>query len=139
MKRTRLIVGLGLSVMLLLLVACEGYSVMGKQSSSYENMNGGGVKVSMKKANGTATERIETTGTADLVLEAVVTLSVGKGSYKIELLGEGEKVTLSLEARDGQEVSGEGWMATDTFGEAVYRLTAVEAEDVEYTIEYTFR
>jgi hypothetical protein len=139
MKRARLMVGLGLAVMLLLLVACEGYSVTGSQSSSYENMSGGGIKVSAKKANGTATERIETTGTADLVLEAEVTLSVGKGSYKIELLGEGDEVTLSLEAQDGQEVSGQGWMATDGFGEARYRLTAVEAEDVEYTIEYTFR
>jgi hypothetical protein len=143
MKRVKWMLGLGLAVMmmmlLLLLVACEGYSATGKQSSSYENMNGGGVKVSVKKANGTITERIETTGTADLVLDAVVTLSVGKGSYKIELLGEGDEVTLSLEAGDGQAVSGQGWMATDGFGEARYRLTAVEAEDVEYTIDYTFR
>jgi len=139
MNKVRLMVGLGLAVMLLLLVACEGYSATGKQSSSYQNMSGGGVKVSIKKANGTITERIETTGTADLVLGAEVTLSVVKGSYKIELLGEGDEVTLSLEARDGQAVSGQGWMATDNFGEAKYRLTAVEAEDVEYTIEYTFQ
>ena len=139
LKRTRLVVGLGLAVLLLLLVACEGYSVTGEQSSSYQNMSGGGVKVSIKKANGTNTERIETTGTANLVLEADVTLSVGKGSYRIELLGEGDEVTLSLEARDGQTVSGQGWMATDGFGEASYRVTAVEAEDVEYTIEYTFQ
>ena len=139
MKRARLMVGLGLSVMLLLLGACEGYSVTGVRSSSYENLSGGGVQVSAKKANGTATERIEVTGTADLVLDATVTLSVGKGSYKIELLGEDDEVTLSLEARDGQEVSGQGWMATDGFGEARYRLTAVEAEDVEYTIDYIYR
>ncbi len=138
MKRTRLVMGVGL-VVLLLLVACEGYSVSGEQSSSYQNMSGGGVKVRIKKANGTSTKKIEASGTADLVLEAEVTLSVGKGSYKIELLGEGEEVTLSLEARDGQAVSGQGWMATDGFGEASYRVTAVEAEDVEYTIEYTFR
>lgn len=138
MKRTRLVMGLGL-VVLLLLVACEGYSASGEQSSSYQNMSGGGVKVGVKRANGTSTKKIEATGTADLVLEAEVTLSVGKGSYKIELLGEGEEVTLSLEARDGQAVSGQGWMATDGFGEASYRVTAVEAEDVEYTIEYTYR
>ena len=139
MKRVKWMAVSGLAVTLLLLVACEGYSVTGKQSSSHEDMNGGGVKVSIRKANGTITERIETTGTADLVLETEVTLSVGKGSYKIELLGEGDEVTLSLEAQGGQAVSGQGWMATDRFGEARYRLTAVEAEDVEYTIEYTFR
>lgn len=139
MKRVKWMVGLWLVALLLLLVACEGYTVTGVHSSSHEDMNGGGMKVTIKRANGTATERIETTGTADLVLDAVVTLSVGKGSYKIELLGAGDEVTLSLEARDGQEVSGQGWMATDGFGEARYRLTAVEAEDVEYTIEYTFR
>ena len=30
-------------------------------------------------------------------------------------------------------------MVTDAFGEADYRVTAAEAEDVEYLIEYTFR
>lgn len=140
MKAFRLIVGFGLVVLLVLpLVACEGYTVTGEKSSSYQTMSGGGVRASIKKANGTITEKIEAQGTADLVLDAEVTLSVGKGSYKIELLGEGDEVTLSLEARDGQAVSGHGWMGTDGFGQASYRVTAVEAEDVEYTIEYTFQ
>jgi hypothetical protein len=30
-------------------------------------------------------------------------------------------------------------MVTDAFGEASYRVTATEAEDVEYTLDYTFR
>ena len=57
MKRARLVAGLGRAVMLLLLVACEGYSVTGERSSSYQNMSGGGVKVSIKKANGTTKTR----------------------------------------------------------------------------------
>jgi hypothetical protein len=30
-------------------------------------------------------------------------------------------------------------MVTDGFGDASYRVTATEAEDVEYSIEYVFR
>jgi hypothetical protein len=53
-------------------------------------------------------------------------------------LSHGE-ATLTLEARDGEQVSGSGSMAVDSFGEASYRVTAVEAEDVEYTIAFVYR
>jgi hypothetical protein len=102
-------------------------------------MSGGRITTSVSKANGTITEDIEVEGIADLILDATVTLSVGSGSFKIELFDEDDQVTLALEARDGQIVDGQGWMVTDAFGDASYRVTAVEAEDVEYTIEYTFR
>ena len=140
MKKAKLIAGLGLvAVLALMVIACEGYSQVGYSGSSHQTANGGNVKVSIKQANGSITEDIETDGTAGLVLHADVTLSVGAGSYKIELLGEDEEVTLVLEARDGETVSGQGWMATDGFGDASYRVTAVEAKDVEYSIEYVFR
>jgi len=64
---------------------------------------------------------------------------VGAGSYKIELLGENDEVTLALEAQGGETLTGQGWMVTDAFGDASYRVTAVQAEDVEYRIEYSFR
>jgi hypothetical protein len=69
----------------------------------------------------------------------MVTLTVGTGSYKIELLDESDEVTLVVEAKAGESKTGQGWMVTDGFGEASYRVTAVEAGGVEYTIEYAFR
>ncbi len=140
MHKTRGWWRLGL-ILLLLLVACEGYSQSGVKTVENQTMTGGSRSVTIGKANGTITEDIEigTGSLAGLVLDANVTLSVGMGSYKIELLGDDDEVTLALAAANGQTVSGQGWMATDGFGEAHYRVTAVEAEDVSYTIEYTFR
>jgi hypothetical protein len=130
---------LGLLALSLVLASCAGYTEMGAKTSSHQGMSGGDVTAEISKANGTAERDIEVTGTADLVMEVDVTLSVGKGSYKIELLGEDDQVTLALEARDGETVSGHGQMVPDSFGEASYRVTALEAEDVAYSLEYTFR
>ena len=107
--------------------------------TSHQGMNGGNLTTKIKKANGSIEEEIEVDGGPGLILDADVTLSVERGSFKIELLGENGQVTLTLEARDGQAVSGHGQMVVDTFDEANYRVTATEAENVEYTIEYTFR
>jgi hypothetical protein len=122
-----------------LLVACAGYTATGTQSSSHQTSTGGDLTVSIGKANGSTTEKIETGESGEVILDANVTLAVGSGSYKIELLGQEEEVTLTLEASEGQTVEGQGWMATDAFGEASYRVTAVEAGNVTYVIEYTFR
>ncbi len=122
----------------LLLAACEGYTQTGVRTSDHRDGNGGSLEVQINKANGNSTQDIEVDYSAASALEADVTLSVEKGAFKIELLGEDDQVTLTLEARDGQAVSGHGRMAV-TFSEASYRVTAVEAEGVEYTIEYTFR
>jgi hypothetical protein len=130
---------LGLLVLVLLLASCAGYTEMGAKSSSHQGMSGGDLTVEISKANGTSTKSIEVEGSSGLVMEADVTLAVGKGSYKIELLGDDDQVTLTLEARDGETVSGHGQMVADAFGEANYRVTAVEAEDVAYALEYTFR
>jgi hypothetical protein len=125
--------------LLLLLVACSGYTAAGTQTSSHQTSSGGDLTVSIGKANGTTTEKIETGASSEVTLDANVTLAVGKGSYKIELLGEHEQVTLALDASEGETVDGQGWMVTDSFGEASYRVTAVEAGNVTYVIEYTFR
>jgi len=68
-----------------------------------------------------------------------VTLAVGVGSFTIELLGDDDAVTLTLEARDGQTVSGQGQCVLDVFGDARYRVTAVEAENVDYRMDYRFQ
>jgi hypothetical protein len=122
-----------------LLVACAGYTQSGVKSSSQESMDGGSLTVEIDRANGTAEESFEVQAGADLILEADVTLAVGLGSYKIELLGENDAVTLTLEARDGETVEGHGQMFTDSFGEASYRVSAANAENVDYQIVYTFR
>jgi hypothetical protein len=139
MRRTWIVTLMGLMLLGLLLVACEGYTESGSSYRSQQGMNGGQESASANKANGSIEKEIEVEGVSGLILDAVVTLSVEKGTYKIELIGEDGEVTLALEARDGQTVSGEGWMAVDTFGEARYRVTATEAENVEYSIEYTYR
>lgn len=131
-----------LSVLLLLilaLVSCQGYTETGGSTSSQRDMNGGQERAGARKANGTATRQLEDLPNAGGWLDADVTLSVEKGSFKIELLGEDDEVTLTLEARDGEAVSGSGSMAVDSFGEASYRVTAVEAENAEYTIVYVYR
>jgi uncharacterized protein YceK len=128
-----------LVVFAVLLSACEGYSVMGSRTSSGQTSSGGYVQEGMNKANGTTTKDIEVDLPMGVVLESTVTLSVGSGSFKIELLDENDGVTATFEAGAGESISGQGWMVPDNFGEASYRLTATEAEDVEYRIDYTFR
>jgi hypothetical protein len=128
-----------LTLLALTLTACEGaYVESGSRSSSQQGMNGGQVSAQIGKANGSIERDIEVDGSPNGAAEADVTLSVEKGTFKIELIGENDEVTLSLEASDGQAVSGHGWMAVDSFGEMSYRITAVDAENVEYAIEYTF-
>jgi hypothetical protein len=139
MQRKGRIVGSALVVLLLLMAACEGLSQTGVRTTSHQRMDGGDLQVRIDKANGAALQDLETEGHPGEVLDAKVTLTVGKGSFRIDLLGEEDEVTLALEASAGQTVQGEGWMVTDAFGEASYRVTADEAEEVAYTIDYTFR
>ena len=136
-KRKLLVVSL-LLVAALLLTGCEAYTEMNSRSSQQQDGSGGKTTVSVGEANGTSTKDLETE-VSGAILDAIVTLKVGSGSYKIELLDENDQVTLALEALGGETVSGQGLMAADAFGDASYRVTAVEAEDVEYSIEYTFR
>ena len=139
MRRTLVVSLLGLMLLALLLVSLEVYTESGGASTSQQGMNGGRENARATKANGSIEKEIEVEGVSGLILDADVTLSVAKGTYKIELIGEDGEVTLALEASDGESVSGQGWMAVDTFGEANYRVTATEAENVEYSIEYTYR
>ena len=126
-------------LLVLLLAACDSYTQVGSSTTSDMGPNGGSLHTKIGKANGTSEQSIETESSGGLILEADVTLSVGKGHFKIELLDADDVASLTLEASDGQTVSGQGQMVADAFGEANYRVTATEAENVEYTIEYTFR
>jgi hypothetical protein len=131
--------GLSLLVLCLVLAACAGYSEIGARTRSHQDMSGGNVTVEISKANGSVERSIDLEGHSNRTMQVDVTLAVGKGTYKIELLGEEGEVTLALEARDGQTVTGHGQMVADTFGEASYRVTAVEAENVAYQLTYTFQ
>ena len=128
-----------LVVGVLVVAGCEGYTEMNASSSERHDGSGGQLAVSARKANGTSTKTLETAASSGAILDATVVLKVGKGSYKIELLGENDEVTMVLEAQGAEAVSGIGWMVSDAFGEASYRVTAAEAEDVEYRIEYVYR
>ena len=139
MVKSKGLVGLLLLLAALLVVGCEGYTEMNSNTSEFHDGSGGEVTVSAGKANGASTRSIETVASREATLDATVVLKVGEGSYKIELLGENDEVTLVLEAQGAEAVSGIGSMVTDAFGDASYRVTAVEAEDVEYRIEYVFR
>ena len=139
MRKFRAADVLGLMVLSVVLAACAGYTETGTKTTSHQGMNGGNVTVEISKASGTTEKDIEVGGSADQVMEVDVTLAVGKGTYKIELLGKDSQVTLALEARDGETVSGQGQMVTDSFGQASYRVTALDAESVAYAFEYTFR
>lgn len=139
MVKLKWLVVVSLLVSMLLLAGCEGYTEMNARSSEHHDGSGGQVTVTASKANGSSTRNIGTAAGGAVILDATVVLKVGEGSYKIELLGENDEVTLVLEAQGGEAVSGIGWMVTDGFGEASYRVTAVEAEGVEYRIEYVFR
>jgi hypothetical protein len=131
--------GLALALAAVFLVACSGYTEQGPKTSESQDMNGGELTVEIRKANGTSTKSIEVEGAADLTLDTDVMLAVGFGTYKIELLGANDEVTLVLEARAGETVEGHGQMVTDSFGEASYRGTATDAEKVTYVMVYTFQ
>ena len=124
-------------VSVVLLTACESsYTVTGSSERSHITNRSGWLEKSIKKANGSVTQEIEVDWSGRR-LEATVTLEVSEGTFGIELLdGEGN-VTLSLEASAGRPASGRGYMETDTFGDAKYRVTAAEARDVKYRIEFT--
>jgi hypothetical protein len=139
MSRVKLISLFGLALLLLLATACASYSQMGVKTTTHQDMDGGAVQVRIKKANGSTVQDIEIDVIPGVVLEAYVTLTVEKGTFRIELLGENDEATLALEARDGQTLSEQGQMYVDSFGEASYRITATEAENVEYAIEYSFQ
>lgn len=139
MRKFRVANVLGLTVLCGILAACAGYTETGAKTTSHQGANGGDMTVEISKASGTTEKDVEVEGSADLVLEVDVTLAVGIGTYTIELLGKDNQVTLALEARDGETVSGHGQMVTDSFGQAGYRVTAVDAEKVAYGFEYTFR
>jgi len=138
MGKLKLLVVSSLIVVALLMTGCEGYTEMNSRSSQHQDGSGGKITVSVGEANGTSTKDLETQ-VSGAILDATVILKVGRGSYIIELLGENDEVTLALEALGGETVSGQGWIAADAFGDASYSVTAIEAEDVEYSIEYTFR
>jgi hypothetical protein len=128
-----------LTALVFTLVACEGYTQTGAKRVENQGPTGGNLAVQISTANGSVEESIEIEDGSGTTLDARVILTVRKGSYKIELLGADGEVTLSLEAAGNETVTGQGHMAVDSFGEANYRVTAVDAESIEYIIEYTYR
>ncbi len=127
------------SLLTLSLTACEGgYTTRGERVTMTEVGMGGEVDVHIDSANGSITKDLEF-DCADCIVDVNVTLQVEQGSFKLEFLGEGDEVTLTLEASSGEKASGSGYMVTDGFGEGEYRVTADEAQGVSYHISYQLR
>ena len=100
----------------------------------------GEIEVRIGSADGSITKELEIAlDYGDAIVDVEVTLAVDKGSYRMEFLGEDQEVTLTLEASNGEQASGTGYVVTDTFGEAQFRVTAEEAEGVSYHINYRVR
>lgn len=131
-----LVVAVLVSLLASALTACEGgYTTRGERITESHLGDRGEIDVHVGSAHGTVTKDIEF-DYEDAIVDVDVTLAVEQGAFKLELLGEDDEVTLVLEASSGQQVSGSGYMVTDTFGEGEYRATASEAEGVHYHISY---
>jgi hypothetical protein len=122
-----------------LLTACgEGFIATGTSEKSHFAGKNGWLERSIKKANGSAVQKIELERPGRR-LYTNVTLEVGEGTFQIELMdGEGN-VTLTLEATSGQPASDSSLVTTGPFGDVKYRVTAVEAKDVKYRIEFDIK
>lgn len=127
------------ALLALALTACEGgYTTRGERTTMSQLGDGGEINVQVGSASGSVTKDIEF-DCADCVVEVDVTLQVDQGSFQLEFLGEDEEVTLTLKASSGEQVTGSGYMVTDSFGEGEYRVTAEEAQGVSYRIIYQIR
>lgn len=127
------------SLLALPLMACEGgYTTNGERTTESHLESRGEIDVQIGSANGNVTKDIEF-DYEDAIVDVEVTLAVEHGTFMLEFLGEDDEVTLALEASLGQQVSGSGYMVTDSFGEGGYRVMATEAEGVSYHISYRVR
>jgi hypothetical protein len=130
---------MGLLITLVLLSGCEGgLTLVGHSERSGISGQRGWVETSIARANGSSTRDLELSWSS-VGIEATVTLEVDEGSFVIELLDAEGDVTLTLEATPGEPVSGSGYMETDAFGDAEYRVTAKEASGVRYRFDLVVR
>ena len=128
-----------LITVVLMLSACEGgLTLVGQSERSRLSGQSGWVETTIRKANGSATRDLEL-GWSSVGIETTVALEVDEGSFLIELLDGDDNVTLSLEATPGQPATGSGYMETDTFGDAEYRVMAVQAIGVRYRFDFGVR
>jgi hypothetical protein len=137
---------IAVTLLVLCLASCTSMTTSGGSVKAGHSGRAGVLEVSHAKANGLTTRdvgeddvELDDIVSAGDVLEVDLTLAVGKGSFKIELLGQDGQVTLALEARDGETLAGHGQIVVDDSGNVPYRVTAVEAENVDYYMEYTIQ
>lgn len=124
-------------VLALMLSACEGgLTLSGVSENSRLSPQGGWIEITARKINGSSVRDLEL-GWGGVRVETAVAVEVGSGSLSIELLDEEDNVTLSVAATPGNPASGTGYVDTDWDGEANYRMTAEEAQDV--TLRFDFQ
>jgi len=137
-------VPMALVLLSLLLVSCEGaYVTSGASTRAGREGNTGFVEASAARAHGTIIKdlRDDDEELGRILrraswLDVWVELSVGQGLFRIEVLGEDDAVMLAVQARDGESLERRGHTVVSSSGTVRYRVTAVEARDVEYVINY---
>lgn len=124
-------------VLVLLLTACQGgLKASGVAEQWQFSSKSGWIEKSMATADGSAIQEFDL-GRPGRRLYATVTLEVGAGKFTIELLDANGMMNYWVEATPGQPAMGQGFLDTGPFGKAKYRVTAEEAEDVKFRIEFT--
>jgi hypothetical protein len=131
---------IGLSIVfILLLSACgKGFIATGVSESSQFDRNNGWLEKSYQQANGSTIQEIEL-GRPGRTLSIDIALTLGEGAFQIELLDVHGDVRQIIDGTPGQTVNSFGVVETGPFGNAKYRVTAVEATDVKYRMEFDIR
>ncbi|WP_375514164.1 hypothetical protein [uncultured Nostoc sp.] len=86
------------------------------------------------QANGSTTETIKLKDVNNRRLNTEVKLEVGRGTVYLELLDDKGQPTSSLVATPGKPALGKGYLVTDVSSAVKYRITAIEAENIAYSL-----
>ncbi len=85
------------------------------------------------QANGSTTETIKLKDVNNRRLNTKVELKVRRGTVCLELLDDKGQPTSSLVATPGKPALGKGYLVADVSSAVKYRITAIEAENIEYS------
>lgn len=88
----------------------------------------------IKQANGLTTETIKLKDVKNRRLETEVKLEVERGNVRLELLDNKGQPTVSITSTPRQTVLGKGYLVADASGLIKYRITAIEAENINYSL-----
>jgi hypothetical protein len=88
----------------------------------------------IKQANGSTTETIKLEEVNNSHLNTEVKLEVSRGTVFLELLDDNGQPTASVVSTPGKPGVVRGHLVADASGAVRYRITATEAENIEYSL-----